>query len=208
MIELKPCPFCGGKAKFVDFGFGGKHEDWNVKCEDCEITFWVPGDEPGCVTSKEEAARFWNRRVDSRNDIGLSLYDGLPEEGEILFTENETDPYWRMYVRKKGESLYHFLNEVVSDIGYLPGLWKPVTDEMKKLREEILKDVEALHTEMSQFDRYTDIRINEEYQKATFRRINERGEIEYNILYEFKLLERVRRISKNGDACSFEWYPW
>lgn len=208
MIELKPCPFCGGKAKFVDFGFGGKHEDWNVKCESCEITFWVPGDEPGCVTSKEEAAKFWNRRVDFRNNIGLPLYDGLPEEGEILFTENETDPYWKMFRREKGESLYHFLNEVVSNTEYLPGLWKPVTEEMKQLREEILKDVKDLREEMNQYDTFTAIGIDETDQIARFYRYKENGEVAWDTRYEFKLLERVRRIAKYEDTDSFSWYPW
>lgn len=61
--HLKPCPFCGGKAVFTDCGQDGDFEDWDVECSGCGILMIAPGEEPGSITSKEEAAAKWNRRV-------------------------------------------------------------------------------------------------------------------------------------------------
>ena len=61
--NLKPCPFCGGAAKFVDYGQPNDFEDWNVECEKCGIMVIAPGQEEGWVTTKAEAAEAWNRRV-------------------------------------------------------------------------------------------------------------------------------------------------
>lgn len=61
--KLKPCPFCGGEAKLVDYGQEGDFEDWDVECEKCGILFVAPGKEEGWVTTKEEAAEAWNRRA-------------------------------------------------------------------------------------------------------------------------------------------------
>lgn len=62
--QLKPCPFCGGKAKFENCGDPGKFADWDVVCTECGILALCPGEEPGMVTTKEEAAKAWNRRMD------------------------------------------------------------------------------------------------------------------------------------------------
>lgn len=35
--ELKPCPFCGGKARLTDLGNEGEFEDWIVECPSCHI---------------------------------------------------------------------------------------------------------------------------------------------------------------------------
>lgn len=51
-IELKPCPFCGGEARFA----GGEVFDW-VSCTSCRA-------ESRCECSKVEAAEAWNRRAD------------------------------------------------------------------------------------------------------------------------------------------------
>lgn len=58
MAELKPCPFCGGKAEIYDgitFGFQRQYEPRCVKCE-CAI---------GLYDTEEQAAEAWNRRVDN-----------------------------------------------------------------------------------------------------------------------------------------------
>ena len=55
MIELKPCPFCGGKARIMleeeDLPDTSFH---NVYCTVCGAQFWVK--------SKSEAIEAWNRR--------------------------------------------------------------------------------------------------------------------------------------------------
>lgn len=76
-LKLKRCPFCGGKAKFADYGekdIAEPFEDWNVECQRCGILALIPGEEPGCVTTKEEAAEKWNRRI-----AIMTCYDGAPE---------------------------------------------------------------------------------------------------------------------------------
>lgn len=54
MNELKPCPFCGGKAHIMRGGH------W-IACEDCQS-------ESGYYSTKEEAIEAWNRRVDNAAD--------------------------------------------------------------------------------------------------------------------------------------------
>lgn len=53
MIELKPCPFCGGVAFLQE----GMMEDYRVECFYCFAhTFYED--------SEEEAIEAWNRRAD------------------------------------------------------------------------------------------------------------------------------------------------
>lgn len=52
MSELKPCPFCGGKAEC----FTVNSASW-VYCTDCRCETWV------CDTP-EEAIAAWNRRAE------------------------------------------------------------------------------------------------------------------------------------------------
>jgi hypothetical protein len=61
MIDLKPCPFCGGKAVMISepythdrFLVACKNRGDVCKCEPCTNWFDTP----------EEAAEVWNRRFD------------------------------------------------------------------------------------------------------------------------------------------------
>ena len=49
--KLKPCPFCGGKAKKEEIG-----RDWHIRCKDCQSS-------TGRCPTPEEAEETWNRRV-------------------------------------------------------------------------------------------------------------------------------------------------
>ena len=55
MAELKPCPFCGSKAKYGENCYG----QFFVWCtnDDCDARIFAK--------SPEEAAEAWNRRVDT-----------------------------------------------------------------------------------------------------------------------------------------------
>lgn len=61
--ELKPCPFCGGKAQIVSFRtyierFHGMGRKFYVNCTDCGI------DGPGTHFTESDAANAWNRRAE------------------------------------------------------------------------------------------------------------------------------------------------
>ena len=52
MIDLKPCPFCGGEAEYI-----GDCEMVRVECNICGANTSGWWDEP------EDAAQDWNRRI-------------------------------------------------------------------------------------------------------------------------------------------------
>ena len=61
-MELKPCPFCGGKALLAHdhAGNGASY----IRCENCglESVRFIKSFE---VASDEQAIKFWNRRADN-----------------------------------------------------------------------------------------------------------------------------------------------
>lgn len=68
MSELKPCPFCGGEAHFVEVGFQDKDDIISpyVICHNCGAsTAWYEG--------KKEAKDAWNRRATMNNELRLCL---------------------------------------------------------------------------------------------------------------------------------------
>lgn len=54
MAELKPCPFCGGKAEIVKL----LRSNCFIRCKKC-------GCEQKAYASKQNAERAWNRRVNA-----------------------------------------------------------------------------------------------------------------------------------------------
>ena len=67
MVRLKPCPFCGGKAKAHEKGRRAEGYMWYmIACENCGAN--VTGDHENPYNSKEDgkairsAADNWNRR--------------------------------------------------------------------------------------------------------------------------------------------------
>lgn len=59
MIELKPCPFCGGQVEMRDV-IDGHEETFAFHCNSCHIHFtkfdWVARD-------RKDVIEEWNRRV-------------------------------------------------------------------------------------------------------------------------------------------------
>lgn len=55
MAEIKRCARCGGEAEFIRL-FPSKRYDGFVKCTRC-------GNEGRCYSSKQNAVKAWNRRV-------------------------------------------------------------------------------------------------------------------------------------------------
>lgn len=59
MDELKPCPFCGGKAEII--GGPSKYGLKQIRCTKCCncTAFWK---------GRKKAIEMWNIRVDNRSD--------------------------------------------------------------------------------------------------------------------------------------------
>lgn len=55
MAELKPCPFCGGKAEMLNYS----PSEWLVYCPACQgmVEQWRK--------TEQEAVEQWNRRADN-----------------------------------------------------------------------------------------------------------------------------------------------
>ena len=60
--KLKPCPFCGGKARItLWYGYSPSFDDYSINtyrcgCDNCEIYFEIPWD-------SEQAIHKWEERV-------------------------------------------------------------------------------------------------------------------------------------------------
>ena len=59
-IELKQCPFGGGKAEFLTPLAGSVYGYW-VRCEAC-------GCETAVYDTREQAAEAWNKRTGEQNE--------------------------------------------------------------------------------------------------------------------------------------------
>lgn len=63
-IKLKPCPFCGGKAKIVEdewYGSNGRSISYTVRCDNisCDME-----SSTGYVDDEERAIKKWNTRYE------------------------------------------------------------------------------------------------------------------------------------------------
>ncbi len=63
MAELKPCPFCGGKAHTYTYNLHDKgmvRKMWLCKCASCWLNYPVRE----CCEQESEAIEAWNRRAE------------------------------------------------------------------------------------------------------------------------------------------------
>ena len=74
MIELKPCPFCGGKARLLA-GNGVR-----VLCTKCGATTWTATDsERGGTSAVEDVIKAWNRWKNN-----FEVIDDTPNIAEVV----------------------------------------------------------------------------------------------------------------------------
>lgn len=78
MSELKPCPFCGGRAVVRAFTIS---RSFVVCCEDCPIGFLVPYD------SEEEAVEAWNTRAERTCRVVKNSRKYVLSDGTELFDD-------------------------------------------------------------------------------------------------------------------------
>lgn len=67
MIELKPCPFCGGGAVMDWTGvpefYGHEHQDASVTCTSCGAEVWADAECSCHHDINKIAAEKWNKRA-------------------------------------------------------------------------------------------------------------------------------------------------
>lgn len=59
MPDLKPCPFCGGKAELMKIDIPEMRIFWRAECRNCGASTWYR------LTEREFAEKAWNRRADN-----------------------------------------------------------------------------------------------------------------------------------------------
>ena len=83
MTELKPCPFCGGKAEFHISSYDGNNSTrkwwFDVRCKKCfsrlpnvyriDVLFSTSGDIKILTDERNKAVEKWNRRVNNEKNI-------------------------------------------------------------------------------------------------------------------------------------------
>ena len=60
-MELKPCPFCGGKVR-LDTAYS-YFRDTVIYCDGCDMVYTLDD----CSATKEQIAEAWNRRIYREN---------------------------------------------------------------------------------------------------------------------------------------------
>ena len=62
MTQLKPCPFCGGKAEMLINEYNDSKKEYLVACTECDgmVERWRE--------TEEEAVEQWNRRISDEED--------------------------------------------------------------------------------------------------------------------------------------------
>lgn len=79
--ELKPCPFCGYRARVEATRDAVGDYQGYVECMDCGATVYGPGDMKDDESAMHEARKEWNKRAERTCRMGA------PIDGEYLCSE-------------------------------------------------------------------------------------------------------------------------
>lgn len=66
MTELKPCPFCGGKANIGIARVDGSEKTYSIVCKRCNVGIFSPRfaeNEWNAYGNVKDAIKAWNRRA-------------------------------------------------------------------------------------------------------------------------------------------------
>ena len=93
MAELKPCPFCGGKAEYKNEEREGRSDISYVFCENCGARgeYFLVND---VYSSKDYAIEAWNRRAEDAVEVvrccdcqNCTVFQQAPDSEVLLFCE-------------------------------------------------------------------------------------------------------------------------
>lgn len=91
MSELKPCPFCGGKAKTMAM----EQHRWWVFCSECMCDLGFEGmDESGCYghfDTEAEAVEAWNTRHVETDALREACMELVTYAGTCPFDAKDAD---------------------------------------------------------------------------------------------------------------------
>lgn len=109
MIELKPCPFCGGEAilkQDVRYPRSGKYEGKSVKAYEVICSNYdciIYGADNKYFFTKEEATEAWNKRTPG----WISVNKRLPEREEAVVVLTEGMELLVAKIDEKFDYWYH-----------------------------------------------------------------------------------------------------
>ena len=84
-MELKPCPFCGSEAKFIERNAESyTRSKYDVGCghQGCYMEFGADW----WIDTKEEAAELWNRRCAKSQGGGMVTVTTLELDSSTLYS--------------------------------------------------------------------------------------------------------------------------
>lgn len=89
-LKLKPCPFCGGRAKIEKLTIKKlflRATGYFITCQSCRVF-------TGAQLEIDAAIEAWNRRNDARQkERWIPVSEGLPENGEEVLASDGTYIY-------------------------------------------------------------------------------------------------------------------
>ena len=151
--QLKPCPFCGGKAHIRNVTENDRHvyyETVCVLCEDCgaQSIRKISDGYYDSYCSDEEIAELWNRRVDKPSNGTVYFKDGRSEE--ILYYIDYEDNLIIEFHTVSGMSLYYaYLNAASKKTNYMENAFYKIVisaDDFGYIEERLVRccDIEKI----------------------------------------------------------------
>ena len=109
MSELKPCPFCGGEAKFAHIF--ENPDKCMISCRECD------GGIDAVFANEDEAAEYWNRRAQPANNP-LTLDELRGMDGEPVYIVGRHYSGWTVPWRNAAKYIARCPDE--ANISYYP----------------------------------------------------------------------------------------